>query len=208
MATRADGWFAVADGVLSCCGQTESHALVATGSRPSLNSMWSMIVSIGLPVRPASMMRWGDTAVRSSRYRRKRFQMWQSSSVRGVPCVCANASTSSSVPPVSGAFAQCGVGTAEEAKAADVEHKKLRVAEMFSILDRQGARRVPPELVEHPAEINEPTNLRIKPAQTGDVGHNPQQFPSLPRGQNKSAVPVESVLRCCDDQRPRYENQR
>ena len=39
------------------CVQTESHAFVATGSRPSSYSMWSMIVSMGLPVRPASMIR-------------------------------------------------------------------------------------------------------------------------------------------------------
>ena len=92
-----------------------------------------------------------------------------------------------------GAFAEVGVAHAKEATATAVEREELLVAEIGHVVRRQLARGVQPDLVEHPAEIDEPANLRIDTPQTGNVGHvwdHPPRRHVTARGISLAGIPA------------------
>ena len=166
-----------------------------------------MIVSIGLPVRPAGSIRYGRTAERSSRqpsFSRRPFPMWPASSLRGVPCGWAHASTASSVPPASTRSRTPAQRTPRKPPQRPVGHGSPIGAEMGLIVGRQFARRVQPDLVAPPSKIAEPANLRRTTPRPGDAGHHHAEFRRrLSRDARKRPVPAPGVRRCSALPRPR-----
>ena len=63
------------------------------------------------------------------------------------------------------------VGNAEKTATASVEGKEFLIAEVIVVRGRESARRVEADFVQHPPEINEPSNLVVTTPQTGNVRH-------------------------------------
>ena len=64
-----------------------------------------------------------------------------------------------------------GVGDPEKAAAASVEGEELRVAQVIVVSERELARGVEADFVQHPSEINEAPDFIVATAQTRNVRH-------------------------------------
>ena len=63
------------------------------------------------------------------------------------------------------------VGNAEETAAASVEGEKFLVAEEIVVSRRELTRRVEPDFIQHPPEIDKASDFIVATAQTRNVGH-------------------------------------
>ena len=116
----------------------------------------------------------------------KRFQMWHSSSVRGVPWACAQLQDRFVGLAGEGALPDLGVSDAEEPAAASIEGNELRLAEILHVIRRELTGGVQANLVEHPPEIDQAADFIVATAQAGNVWH--ERNDNQPRAGRESRI--------------------
>ena len=98
--------------------------------------------------------------------------------------VFVRATSQSTVPHV-------GVTNAEEPTATAIENVKLRIAQIRLVIGGQPSRGVQSDLVEHAAEVDEPTDFRVTTAQTGYMGHDSRFFRARAEARRKTLCRLE-----------------